>query len=402
MKKLLDFFKSQEHLFEKGGKLEKFHAMFEAPFTFMFTPGTVTGTASHVRDGADLKRIMITVWFAVAPAMIFGMYMIGYQANSAMTAMGIAEIEGWRGAIVATLGGFDPGNFGHCLLHGAVYFLPIYLVTLIVGGHLEALFAVVRGHQITEGFLVTSVLYALILPATTPLWQVALGITFGVVVGKEIFGGVGRNFLNPALTGRAFLFFAYPAQLSGDAIWVAVDGVTQATPMAIVKEGGLPLLADKGIGWWDAFLGFVPGSIGETSVLAILVGAGLLLLTKIGSWRIMAGVMGGMIGTSVLFNLIGSDTNPMFAVPWYWHMVLGGFAFGLVFMATDPVSAAMTNLGRILYGILIGVMVTLVRVVNPAFPEGMMLSILFANVFAPTIDYFVVQANVKRRRARSG
>lgn len=402
MQKLLEFFKSQEHHFEKGGKFAKYHAMFEAPFTFVFTPGTVTSTASHVRDGADLKRVMITVWFAVAPAMLFGMYAVGYQANATMAAMGVASIEGWRGAIVAALGGFDPHNVAHCILHGAVYFLPIYLVTLIVGGHLELLFAVVRGHQITEGFLVTSILYALILPPTTPLWQVALGIAFGVVIGKEIFGGVGHNFLNPALTGRAFLFFAYPAQLSGDAVWVAVDGVTRATPLAVAKAGGLPALHAEGVTWLDAFLGFLPGSIGETSTLLILAGAGLLLLTKIGSWRVMAGVMAGMVGTSTLFNLIGSATNLMFAVPWYWHMVLGGFAFGMVFMATDPVSAAMTNAGRVIYGALIGVMVVLVRVVNPAFPEGMMLSILFGNMFAPTIDYFVTQANIKRRRARGG
>ncbi|RMF14725.1 MAG: NADH:ubiquinone reductase (Na(+)-transporting) subunit B [Candidatus Dadabacteria bacterium] len=398
--KLLDLLKSKEHLFEKGGSLEKFHALYEAPFTFLFTPAERTRTASHVRDGADLKRVMITVWFATLPAMIFGMYAVGYQANATMAAMGLTAAEGWRGAIVAALAGFDPGNIWHCLLHGAMYFLPIYLVTLIVGGNLEALFAIVRGHEITEGFLVTSILFSLILPPTIPLWQVALGIAFGVVVGKEVFGGVGKNFLNPALVGRAFLFFAYPAQMSGDAVWVAVDGATRATPLAIAAQGGVPALHDAGVTWLDAFLGFIPGSIGETSTLLILAGAGLLILTRIGSWRIMAGVFTGMVVISTLFNLIGSDTNPMFAMPWYWHLVLGGFAYGMVFMATDPVSAAMTEAGRFWYGVLIGVMVMLVRVVNPAFPEGMMLAILFGNVFAPLIDYFVTQANIRRRKRR--
>lgn len=401
MNRLLQKLKDMERLFQKGGKLEKFHALYEAPFTFLFTPGTVTRGQTHVRDGADLKRVMITVWFAVLPAMLWGMYNTGHQANLAMAAHGLSSIEGWRGWIVATIGGgFDPNNIGQCILHGAVYFIPIYLVTLIVGGNWEALFAVVRGHEITEGFLVTSVLFALTLPPTIPLWQVAIGISFGVVVGKEIFGGVGKNFLNPALVGRAFLFFAYPAQISGDAVWLAVDGVTKATPLAIAKAKGLAGLDAAGITWMNAFIGNIPGSIGETSVLACLAGAGLLLLTKVASWRVMAGVMVGAAGTTALFNLLGSNSNPMFALPFHWHAALGGFAFGLVFMATDPVSAAMTNTGRWLYGALIGVMVILVRVVNPAFPEGMMLSILFANMFAPTIDYFVTKANVRRRMLR--
>ena len=399
--KLFELFKAQEKHFEKGGKLEKFYAAFEAPFTFVFTPGTVTRAASHVRDSADLKRVMITVWVATFPAMIFGMYAIGLQSNMMMESMGMSNPEGWRMAIVAALTGFDSTNVASCLLHGAVYFVPIYLTTLIVGGHLELIFAVIRGHDITEGFLVTSILFALILPATTPLWQVGLGIAFGVVVGKEVFGGVGKNFLNPALTGRAFLFFAYPAQLSGNAVWVAVDGATAATPLAIAAEGGLAALKAEGVTWLDAFLGFIPGSIGETSTAFILLGAVLLIVTKVGSWRVMAGVLAGMVGTAYLFNAIGSDTNPMFEIPAHWHLVLGGFAYGMVFMATDPVSAAMTNAGRYYYGILIGVMVMMVRVVNPAFPEGMMLAILFANVFAPLIDYFVVQANVKRRKLRT-
>ena len=252
-----------------------------------------------------------------------------------------------------------------------------------------------------EGFFVTSVLFALILPPSIPLWQVALGISFGVVIGKEVFGGTGKNFLNPALTGRAFLFFAYPAQISGDAVWAAVDGFSGATALSVAGAGGIQAVIDGGLSWMDAFIGTMQGSIGETSTLAIFIGGAVLLMTKIASWRIVAGVMIGMIALSTLFNFLGSETNPMFSMPWYWHMVTGGFAFGMIFMATDPVSASMTNTGKWVFGILIGVMVVLIRVVNPAFPEGMMLAILFANLCAPLIDHFVVKANIKRRLARN-
>jgi Na+-transporting NADH:ubiquinone oxidoreductase subunit B len=262
-------------------------------------------------------------------------------------------------------------------------------------------FATVRNHEVNEGFLVTSMLYTLVLPPDMPLWMVALGISFGVVLGKEVFGGTGKNFLNPALTGRAFLFFAYPAQMSGDAVWTAVDGFAGATALSLAASGGIENVIGQGITWMDAFVGTMHGSLGETSTLALLLGGGVLLLTKIASWRIVAGVMLGMIGLSLLFNALGSTTNPMFAMPWHWHLVVGGFAFGMLFMATDPVSASMTNTGKWIFGALIGVMVVLIRVVNPAFPEGMMLAILFANLFAPLIDHFVVQANIKRRLARN-
>jgi Na+-transporting NADH:ubiquinone oxidoreductase subunit B len=262
------------------------------------------------------------------------------------------------------------------------------------------LFAVKRGHEVNEGFFVTSILFSLTLPATIPLWQVALGISFGVVIGKEIFGGTGKNFLNPALTGRAFLYFAYPAQISGDAVWTAVDGYSGATALGIAAADGLGGVLASGLTWSDAFLGNMQGSVGEVSTLAIFVGGAILLITRVASWRIMGGVLLGMIATSLLFNAIGSSTNPMFALPWHWHLVLGGFAFGMVYMATDPVSAAMTDTGRWAYGALIGVMCVLIRVVNPAFPEGMMLAILFANLFAPLFDWSVVRANVRRRLAR--
>jgi Na+-transporting NADH:ubiquinone oxidoreductase subunit B len=300
--------------------------------------------------------------------------------------------------IISAFAGNDPNSIWDCFVYGASFFLPIYITTFLVGIFWEVLFAMKRGHEVNEGFFVTSILFALTCPPSIPLWQVALGISFGVVIGKEVFGGTGKNFLNPALTGRAFLFFAYPASMSGDAVWTAVDGYTGATALSVAASEGMEVLQSQ-VSWMDAFLGNIPGSIGETSTLAILLGGAVLLWTRIASWRIMAGVMIGMIALSTLFNNMGSE-NPMFNMDWTWHFVLGGFAFGMVFMATDPVSASMTNTGKWWFGALIGVMVVLIRVINPAFPEGMMLAILFANLFAPLIDHFVVQANIKRRLAR--
>jgi Na+-transporting NADH:ubiquinone oxidoreductase subunit B len=400
---LRKFLDKIEHHFEQGGRFEKWYALYEAADTFLYRPASVTKTTAHVRDGIDLKRMMMTVWFCVLPALFFGMWNIGYQANSLFAAQPqlLALQEGWRFSLIGGLAGFDPHSLWDNFVQGASYFLPVYAVTFIVGGFWEVLFASVRRHEVNEGFFVTSVLFALILPPSIPLWQVALGISFGVVIGKEVFGGTGKNFLNPALVGRAFLFFAYPAQLSGDAVWTAVDGFAGATALSSVAAGGVEQLASHGLSWWNAFVGLEQGSMGETSVLAIFLGGAVLLATRIAAWRIVAGVMLGMVAMSYLFNLIGSSTNPMFALPWYWHLVLGGFAFGMIFMATDPVSASMTNTGKWVFGGLIGVMVVLIRVVNPAFPEGMMLAILFANLCAPLIDHFVVQANIKRRLARN-
>ncbi|WP_120995687.1 NADH:ubiquinone reductase (Na(+)-transporting) subunit B [Stutzerimonas urumqiensis] len=400
---LRGFFDKIEHHFEKGGRYEKWYALYEAVDTFLYRPASVTKTTAHVRDGIDLKRMMITVWLCTFPAMFFGMWNVGYQANQLLAATPelMASQEGWRIALVGMLAGFDPDNLWHNFLHGAAWFLPVYAVTFIVGGFWEVLFASIRKHEVNEGFFVTSVLFALTLPPTIPLWQVALGISFGVVIGKEVFGGTGKNFLNPALTARAFLFFAYPAQMSGDEVWTAVDGYAGATALGLSAVGGIDNVVANGISWMDAFLGTIHGSIGETSTLAIFIGGAVLLGSKIASWRIVSGVMLGMIALSSLLNAIGSDTNPMFAMPWYWHMVVGGFAFGLIFMATDPVSASMTNTGKWIFGALIGVMVVLIRVVNPAFPEGMMLAILFGNLCAPLIDHFIVQSNIKRRLARN-
>ena len=392
------FFDSIEHHFQEGGKFEKYYALYEVFDTFLYSPSSTTKTTAHVRDGIDLKRIMITVWLATFPAMFYGMWNLGFHANTILAA-GTGAINDWHWPIISLLGATDPNSWLDNLIFGAIYFLPIYITTFLVGITWEILFAIKRGHEVNEGFFVTSVLFALICPPDIPLWQVAMGISFGVVIGKEVFGGTGKNFLNPALTGRAFLYFAYPAQISGDAVWTAVDGYTGATALSIVASQGMEALEAQ-MSWMDTFLGNIHGSIGETSTLAILLGGIILLYTRVAAWRIVLGVFIGMFALSTLLNVVGSDSNPAFAMPWYWHLTVGGFAFGMIFMATDPVSAAMTNVGKIWFGVLIGVMTVLIRVVNPAFPEGIMLAILFANLFAPLIDHFVVQANIKRRVAR--
>ncbi|HCR3985013.1 TPA: NADH:ubiquinone reductase (Na(+)-transporting) subunit B [Kluyvera ascorbata] len=409
LKQLLE--KVEPH-FTQGGKLEKYYPLYEATATLLYTPGHVTKGAAHVRDAIDLKRMMILVWFAVFPAMFWGMYNVGLQTIPALHKLYGAEqlqqviASNWHYSVAQTLGvSFAPdAGWLSMMMLGAVFFVPIYATVFLVGGFWEVLFAIVRKHEVNEGFFVTSILFALIVPPTMPLWQAALGISFGVVIAKEIFGGTGRNFLNPALAGRAFLFFAYPAQISGDLVWTAADGFSGATPLSQwASHGGEALVnvvSGQPVSWMDAFIGNIPGSIGEVSTLMILLGGALIIFGRVASWRIVAGVMVGMIVCATLFNLIGSETNPMFAMPWYWHLVLGGFAFGMMFMATDPVSASFTDKGKWCYGALIGAMCVLIRVVNPAYPEGMMLAILFANLFAPLFDYLVVRANIKRRKSR--
>jgi Na+-transporting NADH:ubiquinone oxidoreductase subunit B len=380
--------------FEKGGRFEALFPAYEAIDTALYTPGHITAGASHVRDGLDLKRIMITVWACAFIPALAGCYFMGLMANEAMLEAGASSVGNWRAIFLDVLISYNPDSVWDCVVHGLAYFLPLYIVVFGVGITFEIWFASKRGHEVNEGFFVTSILFTLTCPPALPLWMAAIGIVFGVVIGKEVFGGTGKNFLNPALTGRAFLYFAYPAQMSGDSVWVAVDGYTRATPL-----GNAAIGQDYGVTAMDAFIGNMPGSLGETSVLAMLLAAAILLLTRIASWRIMLGCLVGLALATLLFNSLESD-NPMFGMSLYWHLVLGGFAFGVVFMATDPVTAAMTDLGRWIYGILIGVMCVLIRVVNPAFPEGIMLAILFANLFAPLIDHFVVQSNIKRRLAR--
>ncbi|UTT83443.1 NADH:ubiquinone reductase (Na(+)-transporting) subunit B [Vibrio pelagius] len=397
--------------FEAGGKYEKWYPLYEAAATIFYTPGHVNKGLTHVRDSIDLKRIMIMVWLATFPAMFWGMYNVGHQAVMGLSATYsgaelLAVIEGnWRLAwAFGSAEALTSSGWLSQMWLGALYFLPVYATVFVVGGFWEVLFAIVRKHEVNEGFFVSSVLFALILPPTIPLWQAALGITFGIVVAKEIFGGTGRNFLNPALAGRAFLYFAYPANMSGGLVWVAADGYSGATPLSQWYEGGnsalLNNMTGESISWMDAFVGNIPGSMGEVSSLLIMLSGLALIAMKIASWRIVAGVIVGLVATSSLLNLIGSETNAMFSMPFYWHFVLGGVAFGTFFMATDPVSAAFTNKGKWAYGILIGVMTIGIRVLNPAYPEGIMLAILFANLFAPLFDFIVREGNIKRRNRR--
>ena len=400
MPKLRRFLDRLEPIFSKGGRFERFHAVFEMFDTLLYSPADVTRGSPHVRDALDLKRVIIMVVVAVTPCALVGIWNTGYQANTAIATLGLAGVEGWRGAVLALLGaGYDASNVYDCFLHGFLYFLPIYVVTMAVGGFWEVLFAAIRNHEVNEGFFATSILYVLILPASIPLWQVAVGISFGVVIGKEVFGGTGKNFLNPALVGRAFLYFAYPAYISGDAVWTPVDGFSGATALGASAIDGMSGLLATGLTWSQAFLGQMQGSLGETSAAACLLGAALLVYTRIASWRIIVAVFAGLLIPALIFTSASSD-NPMLSMPWHWHVVVGGFAFGAIFMATDPVTAAQTNAGKWVFGLLIGFLTWLIRVVNPAFPEGIMLAILFANIFAPVIDYVVVRANVRRRQKR--
>ena len=407
MKPIRQIFNLTRSIFEEGGRLHKLHPLFEAIESFFFWPDKTTDGSPHVRDSMDLKRMMGVVVVALLPCVFMAVWNTGYQANLALETAGADSVPGWRGAVMSMAGlGCESGSLVANLLHGALYFLPVYIVTMTAGGLWEVLFSCVRRHEVAEGFLVTGLLFPLTLPPGIPLWQVAVGISFGVVMAKELFGGTGRNFLNPALAARAYVFFAYPAQLSGDNVWVAFEGVdafTQATPLAAARDAGVSVgMGAVDYTWMDSFLGTIPGSMGETSTLACLIGAAILIATGIGSWRIMASMLVGGFATAGLFYAIGSDTNAMFQMPPHWHLVTGGFAFGLVFMATDPVSAAQTNIGRWIYGFLIGSVCIMIRVVNPAYAEGAMLAILLGNVFSPIIDYCVIESNVRKRMARNG
>ena len=377
MRKFLARVKPQ---FEEGGKYEKYYPLFEMVDTFAFSIGTLTPRAPHVRDAIDLKRAMSVVVIALIPAIMFSFFNVGYQEDPT------------RSILINFLVGFKQ-------------VMPIIIVSYAVGGFWEVLFAITRKHDINEGFLVTGILVPLVMPPTVPLWMVVIATSFGIVIGKEIFGGTGYNIFNPALVARAFLFFAYPAAISGDQVWTTIDGVSKATPLAIAAGTpggqGVELLHQSGVSFWDMFIGLIPGSIGETSTLAIALGAILLLITRIASWRVMLGILLGMIGMALITNgIAGASDNPMLSLPPHYHLVMGGFAFGLVFMATDPVSCAQTDTGRWIYGLLIGMLSVVIRSLNPAFPEGMMLAILLGNAFAPLIDYFVLRAHIKRRKKR--
>ena len=370
LRKLLD---KAEKIILENEKLKKFHPLHDALDTFLFSTNKQTDKAPYVRDSIDLKRTMIMVVLALLPAFFFGTYNVGLQSPE---------------VIDKTL--------LNCFMYGLEIVLPMYLIVFAVGGLFEALFAVVRGHEINEGFLVTGFLIPLTMPPTVPLWMLGVATIFGVIIGKEIFGGTGYNIFNPALVTRAFVFFAYPASMSGDKVWTA-DAVTKATPLLELSNlEKANVYSDITYSFSDMFWGFIPGSIGETSTFCILLGAIFLIFTGIGNWRIMLGCLIGLIGTSFLLNNLGSDI-PMLSLPYSYHIVMGGFAFGAVFMATDPVSASHTNKGRWLYGMLVGFMCVLIRCINPAYPEGMMLAILFANAFSPLIDYNVLQKHIKSR-----
>ena len=374
--------------FTEGGKFAWLQSTFEAFETFAFTPNRVTKRGCHVRDAIDLKRAMIIVVIALVPAMIFGMWNIGYQTSLHST--------DWPYPLY---GCHNVAAILYCLWFGFLRMLPMLAVSYIVGLGIEFTFAQTRHHEVNEGFLVTGFLIPMIVPVTTPLWQLALATAFAVIIGKEVFGGTGMNFLNPALVARAFLFFAYPTRMSGDNVWIAndlwgTDAITGATPLGELAAGMQPSASAL-----DMFIGTIPGSTCETSVIAVALGATLLLITGIASWRIVLSVIlgGGLMG--LLFNAIG--TNEYMQLPFYYHFLMGGFMFGAVFMATDPVTAAQTNIGKWIYGLLIGIFAVMLRVINPAYPEGMMLSILLMNCFAPLIDHCVIARNIKMRQKRA-
>ncbi len=382
MKRLENWFENHE----PKGRWSWLGSTYEAFHTFAFTPKTVTTSGCHVRDAVDLKRAMITVVIALIPAMLFGMWNIGYQHYIADPATLNSKLS--------TL---------NCFWFGFLRMLPMIAVSYIVGLAIEFTFAQIRHHQVNEGYLVTGFLIPMIVPVTTPLWQLAIAVAFAVIIGKEVFGGTGMNFMNPALVARAFLFFAYPTRMSGDNVWIAndlwgTDGVVGATPLAELAAGMKPSASA-----WDMFIGTIPGSTCETSVVAILIGAAILLVTGIASWRIMLSVIigGGLMG--LVFNQLPTancQLSTYFEIPFYYHYLMGGFMFGAVFMATDPVTAAQTNIGKWIYGLLIGIFAVMLRVINPAYPEGMMLSILLMNCFAPLIDHCVVALNIRRRKRR--
>ena len=368
--------------FTKGGKFEKLQSVFEGFEAFLFVSDKVTSKGSHIRDSIDLKRTMTVVIIALIPALLFGCYNTGLQHFRSV--------------------GTDPALF-QAFWFGFIKLLPLIVVSYVVGLGIEFIVAQIRGHEINEGYLVTGLLIPLIMPIDVPLWMLALAVAFSVILGKEVFGGTGMNVFNPALLARAFIFFSYPGWMTGDNVWTegltkgvnVIDGYSGATPLSMLATGDISNLPS----FMQMLIGTIPGSVGETSVIAILIGAAILLITGVGSWKIMLSVFAGGIGMGLLLNAL--SVNEYMELPFYYHLAMGGFAFGAVFMATDPVTGAQTERGKWIYGFLIGVLSVLIRVLNPAYPEGVMLAILLMNVFAPLIDYYVVQANIKRRLKRA-
>lgn len=380
--KIKNIYDKHRPKFEKGGKLHAFQSVYEGFESFFYVSDATTKKGSHIRDYIDLKRTMIFVVLAVVPTMLFGMYNIGYQHFLA-------------------IGTFEQTTFWQVFFYGFLRVLPVIIVSYLVGLGIEFTFAQIKGHEIQEGYLVSGILIPLIVPIETPLWMVAVAVAFSVIIAKEAFGGTGMNIWNPALVTRAFLFFAYPSQMSGDNVWIrlgadadkVVDGFSGATPLGMALNGNI------NYNIWDAFWGFIPGSIGETSTFAILLGAIFLIATGIASWKIMVSTVIGALFTGWILNVFA--VNPFMEIPFWHHLFLGGFAFGAVFMATDPVSASQTAKGKWIYGFLIGVLAIVIRVLNPAYPEGVMLAILLMNTFSPLIDHYVVQGNIRRRLKRA-
>ena len=393
MKSLLNFVEKIKPTFSKGGKLSFLHSTFDAFETFLFVPNTVTKSGAHIRDCVDLKRVMTIVIIALMPALAFGIWNVGEQHSIAF--------------------GLDM-SFIEKVWFGFLKVLPLIIVSYVVGLGIEFISAQLRGHEVNEGYLVSGMIIPLIMPVDVPLWILALAVAFAVIIGKEVFGGTGMNIWNPALIARAFVFFAYPSQISGDTIWVeglnaakanamqVVDGFSGATPLGQAANGAIEFTTTTGepLSLMQAFIGTMPGSIGETSTIAILIGAVILIWTGVASWKIMVSCVAGALGVGFLINGF-AEAGTFAAVPAYWHLVLGGFAFGAVFMATDPVTSAQTEKGKWIYGFLVGVLAVIIRLFNPGYPEGMMLAILLMNTFAPVIDYYVVEGNIKKRIKRS-
>lgn len=387
--------------FAKRGARARYRPVFELVERFFYSPATVTASAPHIRDTISVQRLTMYFVLATVPAWLIGLWALGHQANAVMSTLEVSAAPGWRGALLNALGfGYDPGSLLDCIGHTLVYFLPIFLVALVAGVFWESVFANARKRPADEGVLVTIWLYALILPVTTPLPKVVLGISFGLIVGKLILGGTGRYIVNPALLGLVFLFFAYPDLIFGHGAWIPVAGFDQPTAVEIAAKDGFDTIRHNGITWSQLFFGLRQGPVGVVSSFGCLIGALFLVCTGMASWRIIGGSVLGLVATVLLLQAGGGDEIPWFSVPWQWHLVLGGFVFGTVFLATDPVAAAMTNPGRWAFGILVGVLTIIVRLTNPAYNEGIVLAILLASTLAPLIDFVVVELNIRRRKLR--
>lgn len=384
-----------------GGSLHPYRALVETLDRFFYSSGDRTVAAPHVRDGNNVQRLLNTFIIATLPCWLIGLWNVGVQTNLELAELGLAGLPGWRGEMLDSLGiDYDAGNPFGCFLIGLLYFAPIFIVTLVIATFWDVVFSTVRRRPLDEGMLATAWLFALIMPANAPLLRVGFGITFGYVIGKAIFGGSGRYLVCPALLGYVFLLFAYPDLLFGETAWVPVPGVERTPALELAAAGGVDAVMREGYTAWDLFLGARPGAIGATSVLGCLLGAVYLVFTGAASWRIMLGALFGMIGTVLLFNGLAEEGNVVFGIPWTWHLVIGGFAFGVVFFATDPVTAAMTNPGRWVYGVLVGLLTVVIRVTNPSYNEGVLFAVLLASLFSPVIDFVFIELNVRRRRRR--